>query len=473
MSTPCAERGSIQKWLTSVASSPSGCSGIRQSLTEISVRLELLVAVLQVGRGKGDVVNALAILLKPPVQRRLAVRRLQQLDIAAVASSPEEGGDVLLITRPALLPDYFPLEQPGRDPAEYLPVVLDRLVDIGNEDADVSYRLCHAPPPAAYSGVRHPAGAHDSTSAASGTPPAPRQALKPSFARGTDNDIACGHVICRNAEQPTSHSINRSLVSCTISGVSVPSWTPDGEEAHTMSVLVVGATGATGRLLVRELLARGKDVRAIVRTPDRLPEDVRNHSRLSVVQASVLNLSDAEMAQHVADCTAIASCLGHNLTLKGLFGPPHRLVADTTRRLCEAVQASRPERPVRFVLMNTVANRNRDLNERVSVGEKCVVGLLRLLLPPQADNEKAAEYLRTRIGRENETIQWVAVRPDTLIGADTVTAYDLYPSPIRSGVFNPGKTSRSNVAHFMAELIANDETWSRWEGQMPVIYNKT
>jgi len=239
-----------------------------------------------------------------------------------------------------------------------------------------------------------------------------------------------------------------------------------------MNILVLGATGATGRLLVRELLGRGLNVRVIVRTPDSLPEDVRNHSHLSVIHASVLDLSDAEMVQNVHDCTAVASCLGHNLTLKGLFGPPRRLVSDAIRRLCEAVQASRLERPTRFVLMNTVANSNRDLKESVPIADKCVIGLLRLLLPPQADNEEAAEYLRTGIGRENGAIEWVAVRPDTLTSEDTVTAYELYPSPSRSGVFNPGKTSRINVAHFMAELITNDETWNTWKGQMPVIYNK-
>jgi len=191
-----------------------------------------------------------------------------------------------------------------------------------------------------------------------------------------------------------------------------------------------------------------------------------------VTQASILDLSDAEMAQHVNRCTAVASCLGHIITLKGIFGPPRRLVTDATRRLCEAVAANGADGPTRFVLMNTAGNRNRDLDEPVSFGQKCVMGMLRLLLPPQADNEKAADYLRTSIGRGNGAIEWVAVRPDTLTNADSVTPYDVYPSPMRSALFNPGATSRINVAYFMAELMTNDETWHRWKGQMPVIYNK-
>jgi hypothetical protein len=120
-----------------------------------------------------------------------------------------------------------------------------------------------------------------------------------------------------------------------------------------------------------------------------------------------------------------------------------------------------------------VGNRNRDLNEQVSFGEKIVLGFYRAVLPPQADNELAADYLRTAIGQNDAAIEWVVVRPDSLRNEDSVTEYTLHPSPIRSAIFNPGQTSRINVAHFMAELITDDATWKKWKGQMPVIYDKT
>lgn len=56
-----------------------------------------------------------------------------------------------------------------------------------------------------------------------------------------------------------------------------------------MTTLVVGATGATGRLLVGQLLSRGENVRAIVRSPEKLPEDLLNNNRLTVIRAGVLN----------------------------------------------------------------------------------------------------------------------------------------------------------------------------------------
>ena len=237
-----------------------------------------------------------------------------------------------------------------------------------------------------------------------------------------------------------------------------------------MTILVVGASGATGRLLVEDLLNRGHKVKVIVRSSETLSEFLSNE-HLQVISASVLELSDAEMVSYVQGCDAVASCLGHNITLKGLFGHPRRLVTETARRLCNAIAENNPEKPVKYVLMNTTGNRNRDLDEPISFAQKCVIALLRLLLPPHVDNEKAADYLRTKIGKNNKVIEWTAVRPDGLIDEKTVSKYTLHPSPTRSAIFNAGKISRINVAHFMADLITDNNTWNKWKGQMPVIYN--
>jgi nucleoside-diphosphate-sugar epimerase len=238
-----------------------------------------------------------------------------------------------------------------------------------------------------------------------------------------------------------------------------------------MTILVVGASGATGRLLVEELLIRGQNVKVIVRSPEKLPQFQKNHDQLSVISASILELSDTEIAQHVNGCDAVASCLGHNLSWKGLYGHPRRLVSEATQRLCNAIKANRSDKMIRYVLMNTAGNSNRDLNEPISFGQRFVIGLIRLLLPPQVDNEKAADYLRTKIGQNDRDIEWAAVRPDNLIDEDNVTDYDAHPSPIRSAIFNAGRTSRINVGHFMADLITDDTRWNKWKGQMPVIYN--
>jgi len=159
---------------------------------------------------------------------------------------------------------------------------------------------------------------------------------------------------------------------------------------------------------------------------------------------------------------------------KPFLQPAHVLAQFAFHYLCVylcGADAGIPQDPVRLVLMNTAGNRNRDLNEPVSMGQRMVTGLLRLFLPPHADNEKAADYLRKEIGQNNVHLEWVVVRPDSLIDGEQVTEYVLHPSPTRSAMFNPGKTSRIQVAHFMARLILDDKLWDTWQGQMPVIYN--
>lgn len=239
-----------------------------------------------------------------------------------------------------------------------------------------------------------------------------------------------------------------------------------------MTILVVGASGATGRLLVDQLLKRGEKVKAIVRSPQKFSELLENHDLLTVIGASVLELSDKEMAKHVKGCDAVASCLGHNISWKGLYGQPRRLVTDATRRLCNAIEANQSGKLIKYVLMNTTGNSNRDLNEQISFAQKGVIALLRLLLPPHVDNEEAADYLRTNIGQNNKKIEWAAVRPDGLIDEKNISEYDVHPSPTRSAIFDAGKVSRINVAHYMADLITDENIWNMWKGQMPVIYSR-
>ncbi|WPJ97495.1 NAD(P)-binding oxidoreductase [Coraliomargarita algicola] len=239
-----------------------------------------------------------------------------------------------------------------------------------------------------------------------------------------------------------------------------------------MKIFIAGATGATGRLLSKSLYAQGHDLNVVVRSAERLPDSLLGQTRVNVTEAALFDLSDAELAQQVRDCDAVALCLGHNLSLKGIYGQPRRLVTEATRRLCAAIRVHSPQKPVKFLLMNTTGNRNRDLAEPISFAQHCVIGLLRLLLPPHPDNEQAAEFLRAQVGQDDAMIEWVAVRPDGLIDAAEVSAYTLHPSPTRSAIFDAGKTSRINVADFMSCLIEDAELWDHWKGQMPVIYNE-
>ena len=238
-----------------------------------------------------------------------------------------------------------------------------------------------------------------------------------------------------------------------------------------MKTLIVGASGATGKHLVEQLISAKKEVKVIVRPTSPIPKSWHQNEQIHIIQENISEMEVTEMAKILSDCDAIASCLGHNLTLKGIFGKPRKLVTNAVQLIFEAISLDNSDKELKFVLMNTVGNQNRDVNEPISTADKIVLAFVRFLIPPQADNEKASEYLRLQVGQVNPKIEWVIVRPDALINENQVTEYSLHYSPIRSAIFNPGKTSRINVAHFMSQLILDDELWEEWKGLMPVIYN--
>ena len=240
-----------------------------------------------------------------------------------------------------------------------------------------------------------------------------------------------------------------------------------------MKILVLGGSGATGRRLILELLSRGHEVTAVVRSSERFvglttPEW---SERIHVVEASILELGRTEIENLVEQCDGIGLCLGHNLTFKGLFGKPRHLVTDAVKRICDAAVTIKPEGQMKLVLMNTTANQNRGVEEHRKSAEKVLLRILRYVLPPHKDNEDAAEYLRSQIGPDHKSVGWVAVRPDTLTNEPRVSEYSVHSSPTRSPLFDPGKTSRANVAHFMADLLEKNDHFVSWSGMMPVLYN--
>lgn len=235
------------------------------------------------------------------------------------------------------------------------------------------------------------------------------------------------------------------------------------------TTLVVGATGKTGRSLVEQLLRESNKVRVIVRSSHKLSDEVLKNPNLTVLQAALLDLSDEQLAAQVKDCDAVVSCLGHVLDFSGMFGEPKKLCTDATRRLCNAIENNNPPEPIKFILMNTVGVGNPYLEENRTRFDRGFLTLLRHALPPHRDNETAAEYLFRNVGKDNKSIQWCSVRPDSLIDAE-ISPYDIEESP-STGIFSGRPTARSNVANFMTRLIDNAELWNIWKFRMPVIMN--
>lgn len=232
-----------------------------------------------------------------------------------------------------------------------------------------------------------------------------------------------------------------------------------------MKVLVLGSTGQTGYQVVKQLIENGIQVKAIARNTDKF-KNLETNKNLQVIQESILHIDDHKFKEILADIDIIVSCLGHNISFKGIFGKPHYLVTDSIKKVINIDTENDKVR--KLILMNTTACLSADNKEKFSIGEKIVMTLLRALLPPQRDNEEAVNLLNRNI---NKKFEWIAVRPDTLVNEEQVTEYEIFESPQRSPIFNAGKTSRINVANFMLKLVKNAELWNAWKYKMPVIYN--
>src|SRR6266849_6714838 len=97
---------------------------------------------------------------------------------------------------------------------------------------------------------------------------------------------------------------------------------------HPSRVLVIGATGGTGRQLVSQALERGYAVTALVRDPLRLRLD---HPQLAVIQVDVLDQGSVDAAMGGKE--AVLSALGHRR-----FFYPTRILSEGTRNILRAME---------------------------------------------------------------------------------------------------------------------------------------
>ncbi|MFQ3262034.1 NAD(P)-dependent oxidoreductase [Reinekea sp.] len=237
-----------------------------------------------------------------------------------------------------------------------------------------------------------------------------------------------------------------------------------------MKVFIAGITGATGRRLAQQLLQRGHTVVAIARSQGLLTKALLEHPELSLKIGSIGDIPDSELVSLLEGCDAIGCCLGHNLSAKGIWGHPRRLVLDIVKRMYRlALEKSNVDKPVRFVLMGSNGVIHPDGQDQNKCADRAVLTALRYILPPHRDNELAAEYL---INQNDQKVQWCIVRPVGLIDELEVSPIKVFASAQRGPIFSSDFISRINVAEFMTQLMSNDAVWKEWQGKMPVIYNE-
>ena len=94
------------------------------------------------------------------------------------------------------------------------------------------------------------------------------------------------------------------------------------------------------------------------------------------------------LASTPAGCDAVISALGHNLTLRGMYGAPRKLCTDTVSQLCRVAEMLQPPRPLRLIAISTEGARAR-ASHSASTGRTactaCTAG------PAQASQAQASQ----------------------------------------------------------------------------------
>ncbi len=163
------------------------------------------------------------------------------------------------------------------------------------------------------------------------------------------------------------------------------------------TVALFGATGFSGRPVLRELLERGHAVRALVRRADSLEA----HPNLTIMQGDALD------ADHVAGVLAGSDAVVHCLGVGGKGdGSATNLVSESVRLVLEALNDS-PN--YRVVCMSNVGAGG---SGKWLVNKVIVPLFLRWLVPLVEDKDRMEAHL------EGSSADWVAARfPNIVEGA--------------------------------------------------------
>lgn len=197
-------------------------------------------------------------------------------------------------------------------------------------------------------------------------------------------------------------------------------------------VLVVGATGGTGRCLVTEAVDRGYEVTALVRDPAKLAME---HPRLRVLKGDVLDYASVE--QSVQGQEAVISALGH----KQFFGPSN-ILSEGTRNLIRAMEAHGVRRLVCETSLGIGSSAGR-------MGLQYTLFVIPVILPFYFWDKTRQERLIAASG-----LEWVIVRPGVLTGGKGRGTCRHGGEP--GSYLGTVRISREDVAGFMLDQLTAD-----------------
>lgn len=205
-----------------------------------------------------------------------------------------------------------------------------------------------------------------------------------------------------------------------------------------MKILVLGATGGTGRLIVSDAVAKGHSVVALVRSMA-----AADLPGAALIEGDARD--ESTLARALDGCDAVVSALGTGIGFREVS-----LLTEATRALIPAMTRSSVRRLVCISALGVGDSRGH--------GGFIFDRLFQPLLLSQAYKDKNRQEAVIRAS----SLDWVIVRPGMLI--DDPARGRVKAVADLAGI-NGGKIARADVARFVVDQLTTD-TWLR---QTPVI----
>ena len=193
-----------------------------------------------------------------------------------------------------------------------------------------------------------------------------------------------------------------------------------------MKIIVFGATGGTGRLIVAKALAQGHTVTAFVRTPEGLPQ----HPHLHMMQGDV------------SDFGAVVDAVrGHRAVLSTLGARTRKKTGVLATGIPHILEGMRQEYVTRLIVLGA-AGLHADYGKYQNAATRIGIWTARktFLKYPFLDQAE-----QERLLRESE-VDYTIVRAPRLVDEPSTGSYRVLPDALPPGALT---VSRADVADFM------------------------
>jgi len=206
-----------------------------------------------------------------------------------------------------------------------------------------------------------------------------------------------------------------------------------------MKILVLGATGGTGRAAVARLLAAGHEVTAFGRHPERVGAP---SERLRLAVGDALNASDVERAVAGQDAVVVTLGISENALRVRLLGPAHTPLDVRSAGTRNVMTAMRRHGVRRLVVLSSYGV--GDTRAKLGLMDRLFFDLI--LKHQIADTEKQSRDV------SESGLDWVLVQPVHLTDGPDAEAF-----ASTRGETELSKISRQSVARFLAGAVVGTE----------------